>query len=429
MAKLPRYTRGKLLANGATAYFWELPTWARPTKGPGGKPARAMRHGKPCLLESAPLGTELGAAVERAESLNATFDSWMRGETREQAQGSVAWLFAWYRKQERFISKSAKTRRDYEGYMDRICAVTMKQGTFGDKKASAIEGAAADKLYERMKPSGKRAAAYAMQVCRLVWTWAVRHQKTTGVTANPFLKMGIETGAEVGNRETSRAEYDLYRETARVMGYQSMAVAAALSFEFCQRSWDVFGFVDPDGRKKRGFVWSDYRPGESFAFKQSKTGKRLRIPLYQVVGRQRVPLYPELEAELERTPQTAMLIVVEERSGQPYTERRMSTVHRLICEAAGLPKKMTFTGFRHGGATELGDAGIEDIRPITGHDQTSTTRIYNKANERKAAAIALARREHIALLAELQANDDDSAPADLSECTSTPVGMKGGTGS
>lgn len=45
---------------------------------------------------------------------------------------------------------------------------------------------------------------------------------------------------------------------------------------------------------------------------------------------------------------------------------------------------MTFTGFRHGGATELGDAGVEDVRSITGHELTSTTRIYNKSSERKA---------------------------------------------
>ena len=30
-----------------------------------------------------------------------------------------------------------------------------------------------------------------------------------------------------------------------------MATAAALAFECCQRTWDVFGFVDPDGVKAR----------------------------------------------------------------------------------------------------------------------------------------------------------------------------------
>lgn len=132
------------------------------------------------------------------------------------------------------------------------------------------------------------------------------------------------------------------------------------------------------------------------------TYKLITIPLFEIIDGGKVMLYPELEEELGRTPRAGFQIVLEERNGLPYTERRMSTVHREICDAAGLPRDMTFTGFRHGGATELGDAGIEDLRPLTGHDQTSTTRIYNKANERKARIIAAKRREHIAMLEELE---------------------------
>lgn len=416
MTELPRYVRPRKRASGLTAFYWEPPTWARSKKNKAtGEVERAMRHGAPCPCDSTPLGTNLLTAIERANELNAVFDSWMIGEKTDLAKGSVAWLFAWYREQERFKKNSAKTRKDYHKLMDRICAEPMRVGTFGTRKASAIEAGAADALYARFKKRGKRMGSYAMQVCRLVWTWAVRHKATTGVTDNPFLKMGIETGAVKGNRATSRAEYDLYRETARNMGFQSMATAAALSFEFCQRVWDVFGFADEDGVKRRGFVWPDYLPGDSFKFRQSKTGKPMRLPLYDVVNRKRVLLYPDLEEELARTPRKGMLIVVEERNGLPYTQSRMSKIHRSICNAAGLPKNMTFTGFRHGGATELGDAGVEDMRAITGHDLQSTTQIYNKPNERKARAIGLKRREHIALLSELEAPINESSPTSLSE--------------
>ena len=83
----------------------------------------------------------------------------------------------------------------------------------------------------------------------------------------------------------------------------------------------------------------------------------------------------------------------------PYAHRRMTFVHRKICKAAGLPNEMTFTGFRHGGATEIGDSGEADIRPISGHAQISTTAIYNKLSEEKARRIAVHRREHIARIA------------------------------
>lgn len=66
---------------------------------------------------------------------------------------------------------------------------------------------------------------------------------------------------------------------------------------------------------------------------------------------------------------------------------------------------------------------------ITGHDLTRTTKIYNKINERKARAIGLKRREHLALLADFEAGDNDIIAADLSECDSSVVGMKGGVSS
>lgn len=128
--------------------------------------------------------------------------------------------------------------------------------------------------------------------------------------------------------------------------------------------------------------------------------KRVTIPLSDGRGADRVSLYPEVEEELARwrqsRPAADGLIIVEERSGEPYKHRRMSEVHRRICDEAKLPKKLTFTSFRHGGATEIGDSGEADIRPISGHTQINTTAIYNKVNEMKARRIAVRRREHIA---------------------------------
>lgn len=391
MTKLPRYVRPKLLASGKEAFFWELPTWAKPP---------AVRNGQTCPLVSTALGTDKAEAIRKGEIINAAFDGWKKGDKAELVEGTVAWLFAWYRNQDRFTTKTYKTKADYRRIMDRVVAEKMKTGTFGQRRAGAINAEAADRLYTRFKKHGKRQASYAMQVCRLVWRWAVRHHDKTGVTFNPFAGMGIETGAETGNRPTSRTEYDAYRKTARELGFQSMATAAALSFELCQRVWDVFGFVDPDGRKQRGLVWTNYKPSESFVFQQSKTKTPMFLPMYDSVEGERVPLYPDLVEELERTPQTALLIVVEERSGLPYDPYRMAKVHRKICDKAGLPKDMKFTGFRHGGVTELGDAGVADVRPISGHKEMKTTAIYNKMNEQKARQVAAKRRQYVAALIE-----------------------------
>lgn len=111
--------------------------------------------------------------------------------------------------------------------MQRLADQPMRVGTFGQRLASAVDATVADRMYARWRAqTGERQAGYAMQVCRLVWTWAARHHKLTGVNHNPFSKMGIVSKTVRGNRETSRGEYDLYRETARQMGHQSMAAAA-----------------------------------------------------------------------------------------------------------------------------------------------------------------------------------------------------------
>lgn len=410
--KLPRYVRPVRLRSGETAYYWEPPAWARPVADPvTRKKSPRVRNGKPCPVEAENLGTDLAHAISLAAVQNDALDDWRQGKVQTLPHGSVAWLFAWYREQERFTDKVAKTRKDYAQIMDRLKDEAMKVGTFGQRKAAAVTASAADTIYARWKARhGLRQASYAMQVCRLVWDWAVRHQDHTGVTFNPFSKMALASTATEGNRPTTRPEYDLYRETAREMGLQSMATAAALSFELLQRVWDVFGFEDPDGIKKRGFIWNDYNPGVSIAYSQSKTGKPMNIPLSEMIEGERILLFPTLEEELALSPRKALVIVVDETTGLPLTYDQMNKRHRKICVKAGLPKNMTFTGFRHGGSTELGDAGIADIRPLSGHLHLNTTAIYNKLSKAKALQAAAARLEYVRRLSESLSEDESENP-------------------
>lgn len=161
----------------------------------------------------------------------------------------------------------------------------------------------------------------------------------------------------------------------------------------------MFGFVDPDGKKARGFFWADYKPGKSISYVQSKTGKVMSIPLVETVDGEKVRLFPVLEDELQHTPQQGPTIVVDDKTGLPLSYDQMNKRHRKICATAGLPKKMTFTGFRHGGITELGDAGIDDTRAISDHAQLRTTAIYNRASEQKAKAAQLAKHKYLAEIA------------------------------
>ncbi|MBB4837256.1 hypothetical protein HNP52_000307 [Sphingomonas kyeonggiensis] len=408
-AKLPAYVNPRRLAGGKTGYFWCRPAWADPKLAASKDELvrrKALRNGKTCPVESTALGTDLPEAIVRARVLNETFSAWRLGEQQELTHGTVAWLFDWYRKQDRFTSKRHQTRVGYRKQMDFVEAMAMKIGAFGQRQAGAVDGPVADKLYKNaIAKHGERTGSYMMQVCRLVWSLASRpgYSKLTGVKVNPFKGMGIvaSSGHGKGNRAATRAEYDLYRETARAMGRQSMATAAALCFETCQRVFDVFGIADPDGRVVRGFWWADYKPGVSIRVVQSKTGKSIMLPLVDGEGDDAVPLYPELEEELARTwrPDAAegepQMIVVNEGTGKPYSLGYVQKLHRQIRIKAGLPADLRFTSFRHGGLTEIGDSGEADMRAVSGHSEIRTTKIYDKASQEKARRIAVTRRAHI----------------------------------
>lgn len=407
--RLPRYVRPKNTKAGV-AYYWEPPHWAR---------NGALRQGRPCPVGATALGRDLVVAIKRATVLNDALDTWRRAEETSPLgpiPGTVEWVFGWYQTTNKFKRLSPKTKADYRKLMRAIADLPMRQGTLGQRVAAKLDAEAADKIYERFQERGQRQAAYAMQICRLVWNWAGRYPKVTGITRdNPFAGMALNHRVVVGNRAATREEYNIYRKVARELGFQSMATAAALAFELVQRVSDVFGFEDPadpdapnTAARDRGIIWQDYQPGETILVRQHKTGKRLCIPLADGAGEGRTLLYPELEEELARLRKDGAtgLVVTEERNGLPYKHRRMSQVHRMICDEAKLPKELRFTSFRHGGATELGDAGEADIRSISGHTQINTSLIYNKASQEKARRMALRRREHIGWISGASENAD-----------------------
>lgn len=403
MAKIssPRYMRPRPAAGGLTAYFWELPPWARPKKDKRtGEVTPAMRHGRPCPVSSEPLGTDLSVAIGKAELLNTFLDEWRAGVDTRPPEGTIRALFAWYRTRDRFKELGALSKADYEKYMPVIESFQLKTTLLGNRQAADITADHADAVYRAiLKQRGKRAAGHCMQICRRVWFEAGRAKKVKG--PNPFSRMGIKMKADKGNRPTSREEYDLFRAKARERGRQSMATAAAIAFELVRRTFDVFGFLIEPGDEEKGFFWEDYRPGESFAMRQGKTGTHQVIPLRgepdpesedPEVREKGALLYPALEEELARHEHREGHIVISEASGERYTRDSMRHVFEQIRKAAGLPSTMTFTGFRHGGATELGDVGIEDIRPISGHLTLGQTTVYNKVTEKKARRIGETRR-------------------------------------
>ena len=96
-----------------------------------------------------------------------------------------------------------------------------------------------------------------------------------------------------------------------------------------------------------------------------KTNEGDWTPLFNKTGE---PLYPQLMAELDAMKglrPTGGLMLRRDSSGLPWATKGEMLTHfarvvKTIIRAAGLRDELTFTSFRHGGATEAATSGLSD---------------------------------------------------------------------
>jgi hypothetical protein len=210
-----------------------------------------------------------------------------------------------------------------------------------------------------VKRERRRFANAAMTACRRAWFVGQRAQEKLVPAINPFSRMGLK--ARSPNRpvrETPTATWDelvAFRAAAKKLGYNSVATAALVAWEWLQREEHVFG----------AFEIAHYRPKErpnSVKIVHPKNGKEAWWPLFDETGE---PLFPELMAELDEIKKTMVSGLVfrrdhaHRRAPTPLpwiTERKdlrylRSVVKDIIVEA-GIRIELSFTSFRHGGVTE-----------------------------------------------------------------------------
>ena len=68
----------------------------------------------------------------------------------------------------------------------------------------------------------------------------------------------------------------------------------------------------------------------------------------------------------------------------------------MIRDHAKLPRQITFTSFRHGGMTELGDARLSDqeMMALSAHKTRETLSKYSKRTERQRMRATMARLQY-----------------------------------
>jgi hypothetical protein len=390
---LPRYVLRKPRKSGGSAYFFNVPSWAR-------------KMG--CPLENEPLGTYYEAAVQRAETvLLPVFDSWRSGGGEADVTAGIAkpgtldWIFAEYRADRRYTALDVRTKRNHEVGFRLVGQYVMKDGRrLGTVSLAAITTAVTDALYEKLLVADggrerRTTINHAMKSCRRAWNVAARRNPDKVPLVNPFSKMGLKSS----DRETPTATFEelqAFRAKAIELGHPSLATAALIAWEWLQREKDIFANFDV----------GHYRPKErpnTVRLLHVKTGEENWIPLFEDSG---VPLYPELMSELdalkrERIGGLMLRRDWGERTPWPTwpTPNEVDLTHmsrkvKEIIRAAGLRDELTFTSFRHGGFTEGADADLSDaeIRAQGRHKSAKVLPRYAKRTMKQVAEGARKRR-------------------------------------
>lgn len=364
----------KMLASGDVAYYFTLPAWARKRDG--------------CPVSSERLPDELPELINRADDLNKRLDDWRNGsDDGGPRDGTVSWLIRWYQRHSKYKKTAPKTQRSYDQGFSLIENHVLDNGrNFGECPVKAVKPKHVDALYERLQWVGTRRrlpmANSAMRAARRMWGLAVR---AGHADLNPFEKMDLEA---TGGRTVPATREQVYKfiRTADERRHPSMALAAMLAFELCQREGNVIGTMS----------WNGYRAGAEIRIRQHKTDQIIWFPLRDEGGE----LVPGLIARLDETLRHGTLIVMRDRPDPrtklhlSYKEDHFRHLFRKIADAAGLPREIKFMGFRHGGLTELGNAGATDqeLMSHSGHKSRAMLKVYVKPSAQQATNAARKRR-------------------------------------
>lgn len=303
------------------------------------------------------LGSDLSAAIARAQEQNALVDQYRAGRIDgpvDTKTGSVDALIAAYKKSEDFKSLRPRTQKDYGHYLTGIARWA------GDQQAIAINARAVQELYRAQKKIAPRKAAYLVQVLRLLFSFAER-QSIIPPHSNPAREQKISHTAKKGTLWTREA-VDAFVTAADEAGRFEVGTAILLNDWIGQRRGDI-----------ETMRWPHYDDG-TIAFAQSKTGAEVILPVDMVPH-----LKERLAQQRERTAGGTIigLTRAEFRKAFDAVRARVAKDHPAM-------KDLIFKDLRHTAITRLAEAGCSEleIAAISGHKIQGGAAIIDRYNVR-----------------------------------------------
>jgi integrase len=284
-----------------------------------------------------------GDILAHAGRLNDMLDTWL--ETSEPVtkffHGTVGWMVGEYKRDPRFTELADSTRKLYETMLPQIC------DELGDFPiVSVTRPMARDFCLSFGEHSRKPSAMGAL--CRLIFNFG---KAIDAVTANPFDSLRIPKPKPRRNMWT---QAQITATQAKAV--PSIALAFQMGLDTLQRPGDLMRLA-----------WTAY-DGQWLRVRQSKTGAVVDIPVFK---------FPALKKMMDETPRVSPIMLIDERTGKPYTKERFTEQVRAACELGAIPKELQFRDLRRTGIVRLGEHGATnaEIAALSGHSLDETQKI------------------------------------------------------
>jgi len=375
--KLPRNTRGKLLAAGTYSYYWKAPV-------------KDLKAG--FSLASEALGPDLSSAVSRAHALNAELHEFRTSKhstrvPRLPAFGTLRWMYHIYKNSSAWTKVSERTRPDYLHALRLVEEWEYRPGRrLGGRLVRTIDALTVDRLHDALcvGPRGRRArtANKAVQILARVWD-VVQRLYPDAFSGNKPFRGVILTESKAKRPYATREEAFALHKALIAIGQPHLALAPLVCFELLQRPENVLA-----GHLR----WHHYQPNAKvpcLMVEHHKTGVEVMMPLTTVGSDgNRHQLFPELCAYLDQLERLGDQIVLmkprqpnrqaSERSPRCFNMHYARSLVRTAARRAKLPSWLTLDACRHGGMTLLAEAGLteEQEMSMSGHSTPDAKRRY-----------------------------------------------------
>lgn len=344
--------------------------------------------------------------------------AWAKGgDTKQFAfDGTLSSLIECYRRDpdSTFQALRIESKRTYNNHFKII------ERSVGKRDISGIEGRDFLRWFENWsappkegKPRRVPRAHAAITMLRLVFSFGkvLNYGRVHCTHLKGILEeMQFESGRP-RVEELTAAHAVAIRAEAHARGFPSIAFAQAMQFELMLRQKDVIGAYVPvgepglsdvhRGRRKWqfGIDWREVSKDLILTHRLSKSLRGRRAIADPDAGKTKVydlKLYPMVMEDLASIPPERRVgpIIIDERTGLPYTVKTFIERWRKIATAAGVPKSVQNRDSRAGGITEgieATDGDIEAARIAAGHSQITTTQKYSRGDTRRTAKLATLR--------------------------------------